>query len=459
MSNYDPKLVGAVTDKGLYRAENEDALWQPDHTSPVQLGALYIVADGVGGQEHGAIAARITVAVLSEAFYRAREQGQDIPQALEFGVAQANQAVFDEAQLSGLRMGATVVTAVHYEGHLYVAHVGDSRAYLVAGQKLKPLTRDDSLVQKQLDAGIITPAEAAKHEFRNLVTQVLGNTLEIDIHLAEPQPFGEGDAMLLCSDGLSGVVAAEVICDIVAENPAPAAAKALIQAAKDAGSQDNITAVVVEQSSHHVHLVPTPTAADKPKRERSVWLWAGMVIFLIVVTGLLWWRGQQSPGGGADEATPNALVLPLVDNSSPTPELMDAEVVATAVVEPTNTPPPALTSQAESVETAVPTIEAATTLAPEPTATLANMGCVEPNIVIVFVWTKEDLTLETCAGALAQLSLTAGEPVLLLQATPEALSVPGNCSAADFVEVQSQVDETLTGWVLESQILRDEACR
>lgn len=461
MSNYNPNLVGALTDKGLYRAENEDALWQPDHTSPVQLGALYIVADGVGGQEHGAIAARIAVAVLSEAFYRAREQGQPIPQSLEFGVAQANQAIFDEAQLSGLRMGATVVTAVHHEGILYIAHVGDSRAYLAAEQTLKPLTRDDSLVQKQLDAGIITPAEAAQHEFRNLVTQVLGNKLEIDIHLAEPQPFADGDTLLLCSDGLSGVVDAETIYDIIADNAPTAAAKALIQAAKDAGSQDNITAVVVAQSPHQAPFVPMPTREDKPKKERSIWLWAAMVIFLLVVTGSLWWwRGQaSSPGSVAAEMTPEPVVLPLLAEPSPTPELsVIADGVETAVIAPTvpahadeNSP---VTVTSTSAGQALPP----ETVTPQPTTTPANIGCVDPNIEIVYVWTAADLTLETCGTALAQLSLGAGERVLILQTTPVSLPAPGVCTAVEFVEVQAETDETVTGWVLDTQILRDADC-
>jgi PPM family protein phosphatase len=456
MKNYDPKLVGAVTDKGLYRAENEDALWQPDRTSPVQLGALYIVVDGVGGQEHGGIAARMSVAVLSDVFYRAREQGQDIPQALKTGIAEANQAVFDEAQLSGLKMGATVVTAVHHDGLLYVAHVGDSRAYLVTGDKLKPLTRDDSIVQKQLDAGVITPAEAAQHQFRNLVTQVLGNTLDIEIHLAEPQPFNEGEALLLCSDGLSGVVAPEAIFDIVANNSASEAANQLVQAAKDGQSQDNITAVVVKQSAQQAPFVPTPTVEEKPKKGRSVWLWAGIVIFFVVVMALLWWwRGQEPSGSdGVAEATSQPLVLPAADRDTPTPDLAETvDGLETAVPDATNTPISAATTQAEIEE-----IVATETATPEPTATPANVGCVDPNIQIVYVWAEEDLTQETCGGAVAQTALNAGELVTILQATPAALPAPGFCAEVDFIEVQAQADDTVVGWVLDTQILRDEAC-
>lgn len=462
MNNYDPKLVGAVTDKGLYRAENEDALWQPDRTSPVQLGALYIVADGVGGQEHGGIAARMVVAVLSEAFYRARELGQDIAQSLQFGVAQANQAVFDEAQANGVRMGATVVTAVHHEGQLYIAHVGDSRAYLLTGQTLEPLTRDDSVVQRQLDAGVITEAEAAQHQFRNLVTQVLGNVLQIDIHLAEPLPFGEGDTLLLCSDGLNGVVDPEIIQQILTETPASAAASRLVDAAKEAGSQDNITAVVVTQSAQKtVPLVATPSAVDKPKRERSVWLWGGMVVFFFVVMGLLWWQRSQDPAAtnAVDVVTTEAVVLPTPDDSNPTPDItVVANAVETAVVDATSTPDLAALSQTDATETAVPTVTPSPELSATPSATPATIGCVDPFIEIVYVWTEADLTGETCANALAQQSLAAGEAVLVLQATPEILPAPPFCAEVAFIEVQSQVDDTVSGWVLETQILNGEAC-
>jgi serine/threonine protein phosphatase PrpC len=463
MSNYDPGLVGAVTDKGSYRDENEDAFWQPDHTTPVHLGALYIVADGVGGQEHGGIAARMAVAVLSEAFYLAREQGQDIPQSLQVGIKEANQAVFDEAQVSGLRMGATVVTAVHHEGTLYIAHVGDSRAYLITEQKLKPLTRDDSLVQKQLDAGVITPAEAAQHQFRNLVTQVLGNKLEIEIHVTEPQPFADQDTLLLCTDGLSGVLEPEAIYEIVTGNSAAEAADKLVKAAKKADSQDNITAVVVKQSEQQTPFVPMPVVEEKPKRERSIWLWVGMVAFLLVVTAVLWWWRAQEPAddNSAIEATIEA--LPVADLETPMSEdstMLEAE--ETAVPDATETVAALESNQPEAAETAVTTTVATAvftaTPSPEPTATPANLGCVNPDIEIVYVWTQEDLTLETCGAAFAQLALGTGESVIILEATPVALPAPGFCTDLDFIEVQSEADETVIGWVLDTQIERGEEC-
>ncbi|PIE82300.1 MAG: hypothetical protein CSA11_01050 [Chloroflexi bacterium] len=459
MSNYDPKLVGAVTDRGLYRQENEDAFWQPDRTTPVNLGALYIVADGVGGQEHGGIAARMAVAVLSDAFYRARTQTQSIPQALKNSIEQANQAVFDEAAARGLRMGATVVTAVHHEGTLYIAHVGDSRAYLVTEDELKLLTCDDSLVQQQLNDGVITPAEAAQHQFRNLVTQVLGNKLEIDVHLAEPRPFSAGETLILCSDGLSGVVESDEMLNIAQNYPASAAAEQLVEAAKKADSQDNITAVVVAQSSAQSPLVvPIPDAPHKSERVRSVWLWAGILIFFLVVTALLWWRnlgtGEESAAQMEPTTSPAFVVADDDAELRSTLPMTMTVTPETAVIEE---PTPLSEDEAQQVavtQTAVPTA----TATPEPTATPAVVGCVNPNILAVYVWEKEDLTPETCAAAIASVYLDAGEPILILQPTPETLAGSQTCTDLDFVEVQSQLDETIQGWVLESQILPEEEC-
>lgn len=451
MSKYDANLVGAITDKGLYRSQNEDAYWRPDHTTPVHLGALYLVADGVGGQEHGAIAARIVTAVLSEAFYRAREQGESIPEALRFGIAQANQAVFDEAQLNGVRMGATVAAAVHHQGQLFVAHVGDSRAYVRHGQEFSLLTRDDSIVQQQLDAGVITPAEAAGHQFRNLVTQVLGNKLEIEIHLAEPRPFAENDVLLLCTDGLSGVIADARLADILTDNPVQAAAQALVAAAKEAGSQDNITAVVVSQGAQQIPLVPMPAAASKPRRERSVWLWVGMVIFLMTVTALIWWWREQPPADNpADEASPGTVLLPTPDNQSTPPveavDINEAETAVSATAPAVVPTPPPTSSPDPTASPTAPTAEAQAT--PLPT------GCVSLN-AYAYIWAKEDLQPDTCSGAIANVYLNPGEPVLILQATPETLRASGGCLEADFIEVRSEVDETIQGWVLASDIDQD----
>jgi len=455
MSNYDPALVGAVTDKGLYRSENEDAYWQPDPTTPTHLGALYLVADGVGGQEYGGIAARIVTAVLSEAFYRGREQGKEIPEALRFGITQANQAVFDEAQASGVRMGATVVTAVHHQGQLFIAHVGDSRAYQLHERALTPLTRDDSFVQQQLDAGVITEAEAAQHQFRNLVTQVLGNKLEIDIHLAEPSPFVAGDVLLLCSDGLSGVVAESSMTEILAANPAAKAAASLVAAAKAADSQDNITAVVVHQSAQQTPLVPTPPAVAKPAREWNVWLWLGMVAFLIAISVMLWWwRGQQTPVESAAETDATATIVVETTPLPPTAEIRETAVALDAAVII-----PSRTAEAATPEPAEPTLSVTASSEAEmtPEATPVVTGCVSLN-AYAYVWAKADLQADTCVSAIADVYLNPGEPVLILQPTPQRLRASGGCLEADFIEIQSQTDETIRGWVLDSDIDREDAC-
>ncbi|MFO7682429.1 MAG: hypothetical protein R6X34_20520, partial [Chloroflexota bacterium] len=210
--------------------------------------------------------------------------------------------------------------------------------------------------------------------------------------------------------------------------------------------------------------------AAKPKKERSVWLWGVMLVFLFVVLGLLWWeRSQTPPESAADEAAAEVIVLPTgvgptgVGQTPVGPTPVSATLTpGSAAADGGEAADPAAFSQADATETAVGDTAGGGTAAPTitaaPSATPANMGCVDPNIQIVYVWTREDLTLETCAGAVAQQSLSSGEAVFLLEATPEALPAPGFCAEVDFIEIQAQVDETIAGWVLETQILRGEAC-
>ncbi|HEX6385374.1 MAG TPA: protein phosphatase 2C domain-containing protein, partial [Anaerolineae bacterium] len=185
MRNFNQDLVGVNSDKGPVRPANEDAFWVPDAGTPTELGALYVVTDGVGGQEEGAAAAELAARVVRDAFYQLRQSGEPVQAALERAIHQANQAVYEEGQARGGRMGCTIVAAVQNQGSLYVAHVGDARAYLLRDGRLQQLTRDDTWVQKQVDAGLISAEAAAQHELRNVVTQVLGNRPEVNINLAE----------------------------------------------------------------------------------------------------------------------------------------------------------------------------------------------------------------------------------------------------------------------------------
>ncbi len=195
---------GGATDKGPTRAENQDVFWIPDQNTPTDLGALYLVADGVGGQQDGAAAAMLAAETVHQLFYDLRRQGEPIPETLKQAFERANQTILDDAQKREIRkMGSTFVAAVQDGDELNVAHVGDARAYLIRQGELRQLTRDDTWVQRQVDAGLITEEDAAQHEFRNVVTQVLGNKPEINVNLSQTHALRPGDIILLYTDGLT----------------------------------------------------------------------------------------------------------------------------------------------------------------------------------------------------------------------------------------------------------------
>ncbi|MCB9420408.1 MAG: serine/threonine-protein phosphatase [Ardenticatenaceae bacterium] len=291
MSKHLPK-AGARSDQGPVRTANEDAFWISDDQTPLEYGALYLVADGVGGQEHGAVAAQQAAQVISTAFYQMRRSGLTIPQALNDSILQANQAIFERAQAMNVtRMGCTLVAAVQHEGKLHVAHVGDARAYLKMENHLRRLTRDDTWVQKQVDAGIITYEEAANHELRNIVTQVLGNKLDITVHQSAVYELRAGDTYLLCSDGLHGVLSIEQLFMLMKDNSPQAAADAMVKAAIEAQTRDNVTAVVVDSNVKKARRGKVPPS--KQTNEKSgvpLWVIVTIATAVVLLLGFLLYR-------------------------------------------------------------------------------------------------------------------------------------------------------------------------
>jgi protein phosphatase len=147
-----------------------------------------------------------------------------------------------EAERAG--MGATMAVAVVNDGQLWVANVGDSRVYLLRDGQLNQVSRDHSVVAQLLAAGKITPQEARRHPMRNVVTRSVGGRPEVEVEVYPQQQLRVGDVVLLCSDGLWGMVTGDRIRTILESRSAQAAADALIAAANEAGGHDNITAVV-----------------------------------------------------------------------------------------------------------------------------------------------------------------------------------------------------------------------
>ncbi len=225
------------THPGLVRDSNEDAVF-PGEDGNEEGELLVAVADGMGGHAAGEIASAIAIETVAQSRTSAAER-----------VTEANRAVMEqgEAQTDHHGMGTTLTVGVFgTDGTLDVGHAGDSRLYLNRRQELLQVTSDHSLVAEYLAAGKITPEEAEDHPQRNVITRALGIgwELQVDGHTVHLRP---GDRVLLCSDGLTSMVPDEEIAAILAQQPAvQAAGWALIEAANQAGGEDNITVAIVD---------------------------------------------------------------------------------------------------------------------------------------------------------------------------------------------------------------------
>lgn len=242
-----------LTHVGRQRQHNEDSfLVESD-------ARLFLVADGMGGHAAGEIASRIAVDSISEFILNTKEDDGTWPHAydehykrstnkLMAAVRLANTRVLEamrkDARLRG--MGTTIVACFADADTMSVAHVGDSRVYLIRDSKLSRITSDHSWVFEQVQAGMLTEAEAEKHPLRNVITRALGGALQVspDAVEIEARP---GDVFLLCSDGLTGMVPDDEILRLVTSNEGDLvkACQELIDAANARGGLDNITAVLV----------------------------------------------------------------------------------------------------------------------------------------------------------------------------------------------------------------------
>ncbi len=236
------------TDRGQQRENNEDALLLDE-----ALG-LAVLADGMGGYNAGEVAAGMAVAGIGTRLGSWLAQAGStatpalIRQALQASVAEANRAILQAAHLQPAYrgMGTTLVAGVFREARLVLGHIGDSRCYRWRRGQLRQITRDHSLLQEQLDAGLITAAQAATSSQRNLVTRALGiePAVALEVQEFEVEP---GDRYLLCSDGLTDMVDDAGIAGVMAREAAlRAQAAELVALANARGGRDNITVLLVQ---------------------------------------------------------------------------------------------------------------------------------------------------------------------------------------------------------------------
>lgn len=335
---------GFKTDKGQQRSNNEDAGAILDLPG---ADAAFVVCDGMGGMRSGEVASGETVRIVSETlreFFGTRSP--DPNKTLGEALRRANDHVKaldarDRAKMGGSEsprhaaepdmqaaMGTTCVSGVVLGGTLYLAHAGDSRAYRWRRGKLSPLTEDHSYVAQQVKAGAITEAQARGSKWRNVITQYIGISGEVQPDFLE-EPLEAGDILLVCSDGLTTMLEDTEIAAVMNGNgfrkAAPErAAGMLVDAANRKGGHDNITVYLLRVDEEGTEGTPVMLDMDVPQPERRVhplvWILIGIVILAGIIAILLTQKPLRERlvtmlSGGQNSATVKAVQSARLDYS------------------------------------------------------------------------------------------------------------------------------------------------
>lgn len=234
--------VGVTTDTGHVRDENEDAYGTFGPQGDTDQ--LVIVADGMGGHEHGREASTTAVRVVEETYFS--DRSRSVPDRLRFAFQWANEQVHAKAEPQDGRasMGTTATALSLVAGRAYLAHVGDSRAYRFRPEESQQLTHDHTVPQKMQRDGVLTPEEARTHPRRGTLTRAIGTEPAVEVDLIEAGTLQSGDCFLLCTDGLENLPR-EVLRDVVLGNEPQPACEQLVERANERGGRDNSTALVV----------------------------------------------------------------------------------------------------------------------------------------------------------------------------------------------------------------------
>ncbi len=238
--------IVAKTDTGLVRTTNQDSYAAGELPGSV---AWAVVCDGMGGAAGGNFASSTAVKLISERIsssYRSGMSGNSIKNMLTSAIIAANISVYDMGQenfeLTG--MGTTVVVAIIADETVYIAHVGDSRAYILSNGKLNQLTKDHSFVQEMVDSGRLTPDEAKDDPRKNLITRALGVNEDLRVDFCQ-EYISENEVLILCTDGLTNFVEPEEIYELTSDNTFYEYAERLVNRANHNGGGDNITVVTI----------------------------------------------------------------------------------------------------------------------------------------------------------------------------------------------------------------------
>ncbi len=234
----------AMTHTGSVREINEDDYYAD--------GSLFIVADGMGGHQAGEVASSLAIETFIKRLGESMENGQDVLELMAAAAREANATIREQSRRDPAKegMGTTFTAALLRGGELLIVHVGDSRAYLFQGDRLARLTRDHSLVEDMVRRGSLKPSEARTHPHRNIIIRALGIEEQVEVDQSR-MGLPEHGLLLLCTDGLCGELSDEEIAAVMREWEASGSdlsslAERLVEAALEAGGNDNVTVVLAE---------------------------------------------------------------------------------------------------------------------------------------------------------------------------------------------------------------------
>jgi serine/threonine protein phosphatase PrpC len=422
LAELPPQLIAAGrTDPGQRRGLNEDA-WRIADESELgglieERGQLFAVADGMGGHAAGEVASQMAIETLFAEYYGGDDAPMSPAMRLEQAILTANAQIYEQAgaKASQAGMGTTIVAAVARGEWLTIANVGDSRAYLIRDGAVQQLTHDHSWVAEQVTAGLLTEQQAQNHMYRNVVTRCLGHNPQIEVdtfeHVLEP-----GDAILLCSDGLSNQVSEDELSRVISEETPYEAVTELVELANRYGGPDNITAVLLKLQSdvyNEVTLVaqaspgqarreepasqptspelaapveavaPAQVLQESPTKSVSPLIkWGvplGLVLLALSLGGIsiaVWGPGVLQEWFMPSTATPLPVVAPTyTETAVPAP-------TATATVAPSPTWTPTAVPTATAIATRTPTRTPTRTATPTstPTRTSTPLPSMTPEI-------------------------------------------------------------------------------
>lgn len=287
----------AKSDIGKVRTANEDYFLNE------KIGDnefLFIVADGMGGHQAGDVASRLASETFFETYKSLRKKNTPILNCMELAVRKANTVVFKKAagDVAKRGMGTTFSAVIIAGMKAYIAHVGDSRVYLIRKNRIKKITTDHSFVEKLVEEGRISADEARDHPQKNVLYMSLGARETFSPEIMNNIILEDGDALVMCSDGLSNMLADETIMNVAVDDYPEAAADNLVKLANAHGGSDNITVQVIRVGSLEMLEKTKPIRLSKPRRKLT------RVIALLVLLGILagLWYILFAPGRDGSRA-------------------------------------------------------------------------------------------------------------------------------------------------------------